>query len=224
MANRRSRSRRVAGLRPFTPKSVPGLNLWLDNALVTESGGVVTAWPDLSGAGNHFAQANPALQPNYVASETDFPTAQPAVKFDVADSVLAASSAFALRWVAIVAVYPATTFAGTNGLWTGSAANDRRALVASVASANWLTDGLVGNRFRDGVDTDVALTTANTPHLYIHTFDASETWTWQVGKDRGNAGRQWTDSVCLVLGGSSGISTANMTKLLAYVRRRGMIQ
>jgi hypothetical protein len=207
----------------WTPASRPDLAFWLDNSLITESSGKVTAWPDSSGLGRHFPQANPALQPNYVALETDFPVPQPAVKFNVADSVLAVASAFALRWVAIVAVYPAATFAVFNGLFTGSFTNDRRAFVGSSGSANWLTDGLAGNRYRGTADTDVALTTANTPQLYIHTFNASETWTWQVGKDRGNAGRQWNDSVGLVFGGSAELLTADIPVIEQYCRTRGLI-
>lgn len=39
-----------------------GLVLWLDNTLVTTNGGLVTAWPDLSGLGNDGAQSNPVFQ------------------------------------------------------------------------------------------------------------------------------------------------------------------
>lgn len=207
----------------WTPADIQGLALWLDNSLVTVDGGLVTAWPDLSKYRRNFLQSNPALQPNYVELETDFPKPQAAVKFDVADSVLMVAAPFALRWVAIVAVYPATTFSGFHGLFTASAANDQRALVGSSGTANWLTDGIAGNRFRDGIDTDIALTTENTPHLYIHTFNAAQNWTWQVGKDRGNAGRQWTDSVCLVVGGDSPISSDDAANLLDYSRYRGML-
>src|SRR5688572_18112832 len=141
MSRRPGRNRRNLGRGPWDFSDVAGgLALWLDNSLITEAAGVVTAWPDLSGNGRHFTQANPAIRPNYIASETDFPTPQPAVKFNVADCVLAAASAFALRWVAIVAVYPSTTFSGTHGLWTGSPGDDVRAYVGSVATANWLTD------------------------------------------------------------------------------------
>jgi hypothetical protein len=59
--------RRQSGARnTWTPRSNPaGLVLWLDNSLVTVSGGLVTAWPDLSSAGNHGSQGTPALQGDY---------------------------------------------------------------------------------------------------------------------------------------------------------------
>jgi hypothetical protein len=52
----------------WTPLDIAGLALWLDNQLITEAGGLVTAWPDLSGLGNHGAQSNPALQGDYEAT------------------------------------------------------------------------------------------------------------------------------------------------------------
>lgn len=66
-----------AGAAPWTPAALSGLVLWLDNALITEAAGLVTAWPDLSGAGNHGAQANPSLQGDYEA--TGWNGAQPSV-------------------------------------------------------------------------------------------------------------------------------------------------
>lgn len=39
-----------------------GLVLQLDGQLITTSGSAVTAWPDLSGLGNHGVQGTPALQ------------------------------------------------------------------------------------------------------------------------------------------------------------------
>lgn len=61
----------------WTPSDVEGLILELDNQLITHAAGLVTAWPDVSGAGNHGAQSNPALQGDYEATGWD--GAQPSV-------------------------------------------------------------------------------------------------------------------------------------------------
>lgn len=89
MSRRPGRSRRIApfdrGAPAWSPSDIPGLVLWLDNSLITESAGKVTAWPDLSGLGNHAAQGNPALQPAYDATGLN---GQPLVQFDTVDTVL----------------------------------------------------------------------------------------------------------------------------------------
>ncbi len=49
---------------PFSPKSIPGLVLWLDPASgVTETGGKVSAWKDQSASSITVAQTNAANQP-----------------------------------------------------------------------------------------------------------------------------------------------------------------
>jgi hypothetical protein len=66
----------------WAPSDFSGLVLWLDNTLITEAGGKNTAWPDLSGLGNHGVQANPSLQGDYEA--LGWNGAQPSVHFTAA--------------------------------------------------------------------------------------------------------------------------------------------
>lgn len=76
-----NRGRIDDGVGVFSPReSIGGLVLWLDNTLITESGGLVTAWPDLSGANNHASQPNPLFQPAYEA--TGWNGTQPSVAFN----------------------------------------------------------------------------------------------------------------------------------------------
>jgi hypothetical protein len=49
----------------WAPSDLSDLVLWLDNTLITQVAGLVTAWPDLSSEGNDGVQANPALQGDY---------------------------------------------------------------------------------------------------------------------------------------------------------------
>jgi hypothetical protein len=127
------------------------------------------------------------------------------VKFNVADSCLAGPS-FALRYVAIVGVFPGTVFSPYNGLFTAASSselpnNAGGAFIGTQASADWYVGNDVGgNKFRDGQDTNTALTTANAPHVWENQFSSDRTYLWQVGRDRDISGRQWTDSVAEVIG------------------------
>lgn len=213
----------------WAPSAIANLVVGLDNQLITQAGGVVTAWPDTWGPGNHFAQANPALQPNYVASETDFPTAQPSVKFNVASSSLVSGAVFAnIAWMAVVAVYPATTFANFNGLIIAGTSGVGQTPFRGDSGANtWrVSTGPAGSRYRDGALTNVALTTANAPHLYEIVPDAPWTPTGgiiRLGCDDATAGREWNDSVALVLAATSVPDAPTRASLLAYCQGRGMI-
>lgn len=208
----------------WTPKRIGGLALWLDNSLVTLNASTVSAWPDLSGAGNHFSQANPALQPNYVSSETDFPIPQPAVKFDVSGNFLGRAALANIAWFAFVAVYPATTFSNYSTLLAGLD-QTQYVLRGEIGTASWRFSIPAMTHYRNGSATSVALTTANTPHLYEAVPGSPVTFTsnMSLGLDPNNAARIWSDSVGLVLAATAVPDTATRAALLAYVQRRGMV-
>lgn len=64
----------------FSPLSLPNLLLWTrSDANVTQSGGMVSAWGDLSGNGRNWAQVAPASQPAYTAGAVN---GFPALTFD----------------------------------------------------------------------------------------------------------------------------------------------
>lgn len=219
---RRSRVVPFAGS-SFSPTDIGGLVLWLDNSLITESGGRVTAWPDLSGAGNHFTQASPPIQPNYIASETDFPVAQPAVKFDVSNNYLSGPALQDIAWFAAVAVYPATTFADYSTLIAGTDLT-QYILRGEISTASWRFSIPSCTHYRDGSATSVALTTANAPHLYeaIPASPVDFTSAVILGRDLAGA-RIWSDSVALVLMATAVPDAATRAALLAYCQGRGMI-
>lgn len=55
----------------FNPKSIAGLQLWLDGAdssTITLNGTNVSAWSDKSGKGNNFAQPTASQQPSFTSS------------------------------------------------------------------------------------------------------------------------------------------------------------
>lgn len=234
MSRRPDRSRRIhrqpsAG-GAWSPSDIPGLALWLDNSLITESGGLVSAWPDLSGNGRDFTQGSPAVQPNYVLLETDFPTPQPAVKFSNAQDRLDAAGKWNIRWVAIVGVYNGATFAAFNTLLGSTTTTDpaiRRFFIGASGTANWRQVDVPSDTAtytRDGTVTNVALTVANAPHLWEAEWgsDVSASTAWRLGADAA-AANEWTDSVALVLMATAVPDAATKAALLAYCQGRGMI-
>lgn len=231
MSRRPGRNRRVSNVPAssgsWTPASIPGLVLWLDNALITESIGKVTAWPDLSGVGNHFAQASSVIQPNYVANETDFPTGQAAVKLDVSSNRLEGPAIAGIAWIAAIAIYPATGFTTRATLISDTAGVAPFQGESSGVSPNWRTAAApAGTWYRDGAVTTVALTVANAPHLYeyVPTTPWTPTGGLWIGTEPGiPSSRIWSDSCCLVLAATTALSAPDRAELVAYCQARGMI-
>lgn len=154
-------SKRLGAWSPDTGALQGNLVLWLDNTLITESGGLVPGWPDLSRAGNHASQGSPAIQPVYEAAGWN--GSQPSVAFSAASNhVLEANGA-------------AAGFSGDDTPWTinwcvqrtGTETGERYILgpgnAASSAHAVRIGQTIVGTNVRlvscrDAVSTEVLLT------------------------------------------------------------------
>lgn len=210
----------------FSTATIPGLVLLLENTLITVESGRVSAWPDLSGAGNHFTQGTPSLQPLYVASETDFPVPQPGVKDDSSTRRLVGPVLSNIVWIAAVAEYPATTFARDAVLMSSTVLTNGYPLWGVSGAATWrdtLIPAGTNTRYRNGVQTNTALTTANTPHLYELILGTP--WTSpgnvQLGTDVANL--QWDGTKSLIMAATAVPSAATRDAILAEVRRRGMV-
>lgn len=228
MSRRPGRNRRNTSFNrgEFTPADLGGLVLWLRSDLgITLNATQVSAWADQSGQGNHFTQATGAVQPTYVASETDFPTPRPAVKFDQSQDRLDAAAAWAVRYVAIVGVYNGATFAAFNTLLGSTGAvPTRRFFIGASGTANWRKVDVPSDTAtyaRDGTSTDVALTSANAPHLWEAEWgsDVTPTTGWRLGAD-GAAVNEWTDSVAEVIMTNAVPSASQRAALKAYIAAR----
>jgi hypothetical protein len=198
-----------------------GLVLWLDGSSVNEFEGTAPGWTDKSPAGNNFTAVT--ATPTHVPLETDFPTPQPAVKFDVASSCMDGPIIGNIAWLAVVAIYPATTFADLNLLVSSS--GGQFALRGSTGTADWYTStgAVAGTRYRNGVATNVALTTANTPHLYE--FIPSSPWSpgTTLRLSQPHATRRWGDSLGLVLVTDVVPSGSYRANVLARSQELGLI-
>ncbi len=116
-----------------------GLSYWLDASepsTFTLSNGFVTAWRDVSGAGVHFTQANPAHRPKWVENAIN---GKPAVLFgdDGVRTRLEADKKAQARTVFIV--NHVTRYVGLGGLW-GESRMDRNGL-RTHSSTTWRHTG-----------------------------------------------------------------------------------
>lgn len=226
MSRRPGRSRRVSSGAPWTPAQLGGLVLWLDNSLITLNGSNVSAWPDQSGAGNHFTQANAALQPAYVSSETDFPVPQPAVNPNASTERLVGPVMSNIVWIAAVANYSAATFANDAVLISSTVLANGYPLWGTSGGTSWrsgFNPAGTNTRYRDGTQTDTALTTANTPHFYEVILGTPWTSPGNVQIATDTANLHWNDSIAMVLMATQVPSAAQRAQMLAYVRKRGLI-
>ncbi len=81
----------------FTPASVSGLVLWLDDTSVQTTGGVLTAWNDKSPQANNAMPSSPAPAVKTGASGLDGKTI---VRFDGSSTFLTINDASSLHWTA----------------------------------------------------------------------------------------------------------------------------
>lgn len=209
-----------------SPVDFAGLLGWFraDQGITLETT-QVSAWAKIAGSGADLTQASAVLQPTFIETETDFPTPQPAVKFDIAASSMTGGPASGIAWMAVVAVYPGTTFANFNGLIIGSVSGVGQTPFRGDSGANtWrVSTGPAGTRMRDGTTTNVALTTANAPHLYE--FMPDSPWTpsggiVRVGCDDATSGREWSDSVAELVFTSKVPTAFQLARWRASVKSR----
>lgn len=224
--NSRGRISAGGGASVFTPMALSP-TLWLRADMgITLNGAVVAAWADQSGNARDYVQANPALQPNFVASDSDL-NSQSAVRFNVVSSFLRCTAAMPLGWVAIVCTYPSGVFdsppIATLYMNEGGGVADDFIFRGSIGpTTDWLTGSMrAGTRYRDGILTDTALTVANAPHNYefVASVPATES-NYTLGVDFGNSGRYWNDSVAEVVVCATDPSGALKTQWRAYCTAR----
>ncbi len=76
----------------WAPSGMGNLHAWFRSDIVTNAGGVVSAWPDQSGNGRHLTQGTAGNRPAYSASDSDW-SGLPSVTTDGVDDFLSGSLA-----------------------------------------------------------------------------------------------------------------------------------
>lgn len=86
----------TSGGAPFSPLSIAGLSAWYrTDSLVTQAGGIVSAWGDKSGNGNNLAQVG-AQRPTYNASDASYAN-KPSFGFSSASSQEMSSTSYSIN-------------------------------------------------------------------------------------------------------------------------------
>lgn len=214
---------RVPDRKAFSPASLPGLQVWLRSDLgITLNGSTVSAWADQSGLGNHFTQGTAAVQPAYSSSDANF-AGKPSVRFTATDSNLACGNSITARQIFAVAYYPTTTFTDYACILTSGSSNGHYVWRGESGAATWrVADAISGTRYRDGTQSDTALTATARAHVYDITLAADRTAsTWQLGDTIGTAGsQQWSDGIVEVIIVSAALSAGKTADVRNYLKAR----
>jgi hypothetical protein len=211
----------------FDYLTIPSLTLALDAAVGVTAGADgddagsepdVSSWTDRV-AGLTFAAGG--VKPNYRATDANA-NGQPSVVFDIANNGLQrASTSLPVAWLAAVAWYPGTTFTDYDTLFAARTPLNVEVLRGNMGMSSWLTSAPTGTRYRDGIETATALTTANAVHLYeiaLETPIASTNAVWEIG--RASSSRYWRGGICLLLAASAVPDAPTRAALLAYCKSR----
>lgn len=204
------------------PTGIANNTLWLRSSVgVTQGGGTASQWVD-SVNSRTFAQATGAIQPVYSSSDANVNSA-PSLIFSPTDSCMTCASSIAIKHIFVVAYYPTATFPALSTIMTkGAAGGDFLFRGAGGSTADWRTsDDAAGTRVRDGVTTNVALTSANVPHIYDKVLTSTATAsTWTIGRDPGTTGRQWKGGIVEIIAFSAAITGSDYTSLLSNLKAR----
>jgi hypothetical protein len=201
---------------PTGPPVTTGMVGWWDaSTLALADGATVTSWPDNSGAGRHMTPvaAGPILK-------TAVQNGKSVVRFDGTDRILqAAGSIVVPQHVFAVAKYAAATMPSYNGLFTGSGASDQDILFIGSGGTKWYAAGGTYTYHKDGV-LDATLTA---PMNAFAVMSMSNPTLWygylqfQIGNDRGNAGRYWNGDVAELIVYDRVLSTVERQQVEAYL-------
>jgi hypothetical protein len=208
----------------WSPGFLSSKTLWLDAASgITLNTGVVQTWIDKT-ASKIFTQATPERRPAYSASDANLNN-QPSVIFSPSGSGLpvAVSTSIEMAYLAIVAYYPATTFSDFSTVIQANSPLNASMSRGNSGMSDWRTADMAATRYRDGVETSVALTSANSAHFYEIVPDtpiASTAASWLVGNNTDGGTREWRGGIGLIVACSSVPASWQRSQFLRYCQER----
>jgi hypothetical protein len=202
MSPRLLRPRQAGG---FNPKSISGLNLWIDfsdtSTITLDGNRLIQQINDKSGIGVNLTQSTASNRPSLSTINGkqcgNWGTSTNSIQ--LSNSTTGRN----YREAAIVAVWDANTNVFTpafaallSGTATGSA-------ILGFNTASWLS-GVQGSdyptRILNGVTTDVAFPAIKSPSVVQGFANTAQSWQGtSIGMDRNNAGRGWLGRIGEVL-------------------------
>ena len=214
----------------FSPLDIVGLKGWYSaDEGVTESGGVVSQWDDLSGNSHHLTQATGGAQPTYSVSSFN---ARHGITFDGSNDVVStALNAFILGattdLTAIIVFNSAdlTTDADRYAAYLG---NGQTVDLTNAASAslflNHATNGVVGGHCNSAYRAATGVLNTSTNYRLVSRFDGSQhiMYTNNVAGTPVAATTSFTSPGALYIGsgrqsgGATNFGAATIAEILIY--------
>jgi hypothetical protein len=164
----------------FVPTQLGGCKLWLraDLGVTLTSAGLVSAWNDQSGIGNHFLQGNASFQPSYVA-----PPSGPTISFvpGANPKYLACTAGFSYSIPNSIFIAFKVSSITTATLVDGAGSNRQRINIPDVATSVQVYAGGTAQTVTGLSDFNLAGT------LIEVDWNGASTTVWQNGVQQGSA-------------------------------------
>lgn len=223
---------------PFTPAAFPSLAMWFDasnTASITESGGAVSQWSDLSGNGRHATQSTAGAKPTTGSVTVN---GRNALSFDGGDFLSGSSPAISQpRSLYMVVVANAHDASRRVAIETGTGGTDYAQLQLELGTTNRLTsltnDGALKTNLAT-VDFPTAepvictvIRSGSAQTLYadgvqqdtdaIGTIVGTGATTFVIGSQRSTLDRYWKGSICEVIDYTATHDAGQLATVVAYL-------
>jgi hypothetical protein len=195
----------------ITPMSIPTLAMWWEADRVNSTDGTAVEPIDLGP--NAVTITGVANQK--ALYKTNIVNGKPALLFDGTDDFYSVGS-FTLGTLVVAMKYTLATFNDFDGLWTDATTNPY--LIGNQSAPEFYASGRALTHRADGA-TYSFTAICNAWHVMSFT-DASPITpsggTWNIGRDRGTAGRVWHGYIYGMAAYTTALSAANLTLVERY--------
>jgi hypothetical protein len=215
----------------FSPKSIPGLALWLDSARgITLNGSTVSAWTDQSGAGNNVSQGTGSQQPTFVAADASF-GGRPSLSFASASVQCLLDASFpgvAQPWTMVTAFssdHSAAGWSASGNTSTGggvfvTTTSTGLSAGTQVLSANAVTTPQIVAGVANGASSALYINNSQVAAATGNAGSSAITTTFVVAALNAAGAQALNGKVANVLLYSGALTTAQLKTLFAYLGAR----